>query len=147
MKLSWGAARGVRARKAVGLEFGSAFAFRICEAFEPDSNGLACRDVDTNPCLSNGPHSDFIPLVRLLLLCYANPFVALQISTNQKMHTLLNIFVLLWFCQLIFLLKGKAFAFAILPFVIESIFKVILVNDSSLIIKTFILFRSQPKRW
>ena len=29
------------------------------------------------------------------------------------------------------MLKGKAFAFAILPFVIESIFKVILVNDSS----------------
>ena len=69
--------KGVRPRNAVGLEFGSAFAFRIWEAFEPDSNGLACRDVDTSPCLSNGPHSGFITLVYLLLL-HHQPFFLLK---------------------------------------------------------------------
>ena len=81
----------MRARNAVGLEFGSAFAFRIWEALEPDSNGLACRDVDTSPCLSNGPHSGFITLVCLLLFCYNKPFFAFQIR-RKKMPTILNMF-------------------------------------------------------
>ena len=78
--------KGVRPRNAVGLEFGSAFAFRIWEAFEPDSNGLACRDVDTSPCLSNGPHSGFITLVCLLLFCYNKPFFCISDQEKKDAH-------------------------------------------------------------